>query len=143
MQNILVRSGTGDGDLVDTIEEEAHKLLLPCLEAAHIVAAEYARACDRDVILSQDFELGLKFAARRVLGRQTETFFPELEAEDSADSVLSVDESTVEWTRYEGADERLREVNALAESWADWVPQTPIEEALKRSIDSTCAFSPK
>jgi len=141
MENIVARSGTADDDiLVDQVEAAAHRLLSPCLEAAYVVAAEYARACGRDVIMGQDFELGLKFSARHVLGVETETLFPELEEEDSADSVLEVDESAADWTRYEGTDERLRMVNQAADTWTDWVPDTPIGEALKRSIDSTCCF---
>jgi hypothetical protein len=137
MERIALRSGLGDGDGEEAVVTAATRLLTPCLEAAAVIAAEYAKACGRDVLLSQDFEYGLKFAARHVLGRQTESFFPSDDEEDSDGDELLVDGMESEWTRYDGADERLRMVNAAAETWDEWSPETPVEQALKASIDNT------
>jgi len=51
------------------------------------------------------------------------------------DSVVSVDEEEERWTRYEGNDPQLQLVNAAAETWSDWVPETPVQAALKQAID--------
>lgn len=136
---VNIRSGQGaEPSLEEAVACAATRMLIPCLEAAAIVASEYSRLCQREVVTSKDFEYSLKFAARHVLGNQTETLFPEADdEEDDADEVLSVDESEEVWTRYEGDDERLQMVNRAAETWDDWVPSTPLEAALKRSIDST------
>jgi len=132
-----MRTGfSADADAEDALANEAYRLLQPCLEAAVVVAAEYSKACGRP-LLSRDLEVGLKFSARHVLGRQLESFFPELDDEDDADSVVSVDEDEHEWTRYGGDDERLRLVNRAADTWDDWQPETPLEQALKRSVDAT------
>jgi len=138
---LTLKTGVGGDEAVeDEIAAAAHRLLCPCLEAAAIVASEYARASGRDVVMARDFEMGLKFAARHVLGRQTESFFPDSdeEAGDEDDSsVTSVDEAECEWTRYEGEDERLLMVNRACDTWDEWAPETPLEEALKRSVDAT------
>lgn len=140
MENIVAKSGGGDdASLEDAFADAAHKLMTPCFEAAALVAAEYAKACGRDVIMARDFECGLRFAARHVLGKQTETFFPEDAEEDESDaeSIMSVEDEDGSWTRYDGDDERLRLVNEAVDTWSEWVPETPLEAALKRSIDAS------
>lgn len=137
----MAKSGGGDdASLEDAFADAAHKLMTPCFEAAALVAVEYAKACGRDVIMARDFECGLRFAARHVLGNQTETFFPEDEEEEDgsdAESIMSVEDEDGAWTRYEGGDERLRLVNEAVDTWNEWVPETLLEAALKRSIDAS------
>ena len=137
MENIQLRSGAGD-IVGESAVDTAASLLVPCLEAAAIIAVEYSRACGRDVVLSRDFQYGLKFAARHVLGKQLESLFSDDESDDDeeADDAISVDEDEEVWTRYDGDDSRLRIVNEAAESWDGWVPETDVERAIKQSIDS-------
>lgn len=142
MEHLVLHAGSGGGDddAENAIEREAVRLLSPCLEAAAILAAEYASSCGREVVTCRDFELGLKFSARHVLGRQLESFFSDDEADDGDDEdddVLSVDEAEEAWTRYDGDDPRLRAVNAAPDTWDAWVPETPLERALKQSIDNS------
>jgi hypothetical protein len=89
---------------------------------------------------SRDFEYALKFSARRVLGYHTETFFPEEEEEaedEDPDDMFEMDEDEEElWTRYDGPDARLQMVNEAAETWGAWTPETELQDAMKRSIDS-------
>jgi hypothetical protein len=135
MESIRIRSGAGEVD-VEPYLTEAHRLLIPCLEAAFILAAEYSSACKRATMTSRDFEYALKFSARRVLGYQTETFFPEMQDDEDPDDVLDVDEDEEVWTRYDGPDSRFQMVNEAAETWGAWVPETELQDAMKRSIDS-------
>ena len=136
MESLRLRSGDGEMD-VSSYVDEATRLLTPCLEAAAIIAAEYCKACGRTVATSRDFEYGLKFAARNVLGRQEESFFDDMEEdEEDEEDVLSVDEDEEVWTRYEGDSLQLNAVNQAAETWDAWEPMNNLERALKNSIDS-------
>ena len=39
------------------------------------------------------------------------------------------------WTRYEGSEDLPNQMNACAETWASWEPETPAERALKNAVD--------
>ena len=60
-------------------------VFLPVLESAMVIAGHYAKACGRDCVLAQDVCLGLKFAARHVVGKQVGSFFPEIYEESDSD----------------------------------------------------------
>jgi hypothetical protein len=142
MEALTPKAGFGCTENAAPIAEAAFRLLTPCLEAAAMVASEYARACGREVMTSRDFACGLKFAARHVLGRQTESFFTdeemdEGEEEEEEEAALTMDEGEEQWTRYEGGDARMQLVNQAVDTWDDWVPSSPVEWALKRSVDAT------
>lgn len=142
MEGLTIRTGGGydEDELKKSVADAAMRLLTPCLEAAAILAGAYARGCGRDTVVSRDFDYALKFAARHVLGKHLESFLAEAEDEDDdadSDASLLVEEGEEVWSRYEGGDERLCLVNACAESWNEWAPETPLEEALKRAIDSS------
>ena len=83
--------------------------------------------------------MGLMFAARRVLGVQTRSLFPEIYESDgeNEDENEPVDEETSEasWTRYAGDDPTLLMVNEMADTWDAWEPYSPAEKALKNAVD--------
>lgn len=114
-------------------------VFLPVLESAMVIAGHYAKACGRDCVLAQDVCLGLKFAARHVVGKQVGSFFPEIYDEESdSDEEEDEDEEESEdpeWTRYEGDDEKLRLVNECADTWDAWEPETPAERILKGAVE--------
>ena len=115
--------------------EAALDIFLPVMESAIVVAAHYAKACGRPV-LARDVQMGLMFAARHVVGKQIGSFFPEIyDSEESDEEVTEVDEGDYEWTRYEGPDEKLQLVNAAADGWDAWEPETPAERALKNAVE--------
>jgi hypothetical protein len=117
------------------MEAAALDIFLPVMESAIVVAAHYAKACDRPV-LARDVQMGLMFAARHVVGKHIGSFFPEIYDSGSDDDVVEeVDESEYEWTRYEGPDEKLQLVNESADSWDAWEPETPAERALKNAVE--------
>ncbi len=127
-------------------------ILLPVLEAGTVLAAQYCKACGRDCIVAEDMRYGLMFAARNVVGKQVGSLFPEVyeeEGDSGSDSddvpdLVNDEESESEeevWTRYSGDPAGTEEVsiaakmNACADSWDSWEPESPAEFALKRAID--------
>lgn len=140
---------TGDGELdTSAILESALDIFRPVMESATVLAAHYARACGRDVVLQEDMRFGMMYAARYVTGRQIGSLFPEIyeetsdsQSESSGDSDSSaswetVSDSELVWTKYEGAeDEQALKMNECADSWDAWEPQNPSERALKNAID--------
>jgi hypothetical protein len=121
----------------------AIEIFKPVMESATVLAAHYAKACGRDVVLSQDMHMGMMFAARNVTGRQVGSLFPEIYEETESQSDSDSDSSSWEtvsddeliWTRYEGQDEQALSMNTCADSWDSWEPETPAERALKNAID--------
>ena len=143
---------TGDGDLdTSAILESALDIFRPVMESATVLAAHYAKACGRDVVLQEDMRFGMMYAARYVTGRQIGSLFPEIYEEgddsqsdsdfdpdgsDSSGSWETVDDEELVWTRYEGSeDDQAVKMNESADSWDAWEPQNPSERALKNAID--------
>ncbi len=155
---------TGDGDFdTSAILESALDIFRPVMESATVMAAHYAKACGRDVVLAEDMNMGMMFAARYVTGRQIGSLFPEIYEEggeesgtdsdsDGSDSDFdgdgeeesgtdsdgweTVSDSELTWTRYQGTDdEQALKMNECADTWASWEPQNPSERALKNAID--------
>lgn len=130
---------------MDDFLNSAIEIFKPVMESATVLAAHYAKACGRDVVLSQDMHLGMMYAARNVTGRQVGSLFPEIyegesdsESDSDSDSGSweTVSDSELVWTKYEGSeDQTALNMNACAESWESWEPETPAERALKNAID--------
>jgi hypothetical protein len=136
-----------------SILESALDIFRPVMESATVLAAHYAQACGRDVILQEDMRLGMMYAARYVTGRQVGSLFPEIYEEsgesrsdsdsdsdsdgsESSGSWETVDDEELIWTRYEGTDdEQALKMNECADTWDAWEPQNPSECALKNAID--------
>jgi len=144
---------TGDGELdTSAILESALDIFRPVMESATVLAAHYAKACGRDVVLQEDMRFGMMYAARYVTGRQIGSLFPEIYEEgdeessdsqsessgdsDSSGSWETDDDEELVWTRYEGTeDDQALKMNECADSWDAWEPQNPSERALKNAID--------
>ena len=153
-----MRTGGGDFD-TSAILESALDVFRPVMESATVMAAHYARACGRDIILAEDMNMGMMFAARYVTGRQIGSLFPEIYEESGTDSDSgsdfdegeeesrsdsdqdsdgweTVSETELVWSRYQGTDdEQALKMNECADTWASWEPQNPSERALKNAID--------
>lgn len=144
----------------DQIIAASLDIFRPVMESAMILAAKYAQACGRDIVMVEDIHLGLMFSARNVTGRHVGTLFPEEEessdsdrdsdeededfdpegdesaSADSDGSWETVSDSELVWTRYEGTeDEMAVKMNECAETWDSWEPETPAESALKNAVD--------
>ena len=138
---------TGDGELdTSSILESALDIFRPVMESATVMAAHYAKACGRDVVLQEDMRFGMMFAARYVTGRQIGSLFPEIYGDssdsqsessgDDSDSWETVSDSELVWTRYEGTeDEQALKMNECADTWDAWEPQNFSERALKNAVD--------
>jgi hypothetical protein len=120
------------------MEDAAIDIMIPVLESATILAAHYAKACGRDVILADDMRMGLMYAARNVTGRQVGPIYPEVwdesDEEEEEDSGSDSEEDP-EWVRYEGSDDMANKMNECADTWDAWEPETPAERALKSAVD--------
>lgn len=132
--------------------EAAIEIFKPVMESATILAAHYAKACGRDIVLSQDMHMGMMYAARKVTGRQIGSLFPEIyeeeesgtdsdpdpdsDSDSDSGSWETVSDSEIIWTRYEGSDDQTAlDMNTCADTWETWEPETPAERALKNAID--------
>lgn len=115
--------------------EEANSIFLPVMEGAVVIAAEYCKACGRKQVGPRDIEMGLKYCARNLLGKQIGTMFPEIYDNDDEDSCDDIEDGEEEeWSRYEGSDEKMQAVNACYDTWDEWVPETPAEIACHGAI---------
>jgi histone H3/H4 len=110
-------------------------ILLPVLESAMILASHYCKATGRNTVTAKDVEYGLKASVRNVTGRQIGSLFPELYDEDSDSEVEVVDDSDEPFVRYQGDDPVMCRVNEAYDTWAEWIPETPVEIILKNSAD--------
>jgi hypothetical protein len=121
------------------MEETAFNIFVPVMESATVLAAHYAKACGRDVVLAEDMQIGLMYAARNVLGKQVGPLYPEVwdeeDEEEDEESQSDSDQEDPEWSRYEGSDDMANKMNECADSWDSWVPESPAERALKDAVD--------
>ena len=145
MDSLTPRTGEGELD-TSAIIESALDIFRPVMESATVLAAHYAKACGRDVVLQEDMRYGMMYAARYVTGRQVGSLFPEIYEEESSDDSdeesdddsgwETVDDEELTWTRYQGyEDDQAIKLNECADSWNAWEPQNPSERALKNAID--------
>jgi hypothetical protein len=74
-----------------------------------------------------------------MVGKHIGTLFPELQGSDSesgsGSDMEEVDEAEEPFTRYTGSDPQLLAVNEAHDTWAQWEPQSPVENMLKNAID--------
>jgi len=82
MDSLTPRTGEGGLD-TSAILNSALDIFRPVMESATVLAAHYAKACGRDVVLQEDMKLGMMYAARYVTGRQIGSLFPEIYEEES------------------------------------------------------------
>jgi hypothetical protein len=125
-------------DIIDS----AIEIFKPVMEAATVLAAHYAKACGRDVVLQEDMRLGMMYAARNITGRQIGSIYPEIyeESDSGSDSDSgsweTVDDEEIVWTKYDGPDDDMAlKMNDCADTWDSWEPETPAERALKNAVD--------
>jgi hypothetical protein len=121
------------------MEQLAINVFLPVMESSVVFAAHYAQVCGRDCVTSQDICYGMMYAARNITGKQIGSLFPEVYQEDSDEDEEAEEDSDEEaeagWTRYEGTDEQALQMNACADSWEAWDPESPAERALKNAVN--------
>lgn len=127
------------------MEDAAMDIFLPVMESATVLAAHYAKACGRDIILAQDMNIGLMYAARNVTGKQVGTLFPEIyeesDTESDSGSWETASDEEIVWSRYDGTDDEMAlKMNECSDTWDAWEPETPAERAIKNAVEKTKTF---
>jgi histone H3/H4 len=113
-------------------------IVMPVLEQSVVLAAQYAKACGRDVVLSEDVEYASKFCAMHKVGQVTGSIFPDVydEEESDGEEIQTVPESDLPpFTRYSGNNPLYIQVNQAYDSWDAWTPRNPAENILKNAIN--------
>ena len=113
-------------------------IVMPVLEQSVVIAAEYSKACGRDVILSEDVEYASRYCAMHKVGQATGSLFPDVYDEDDSDEedIVTVPENELPpFARYSGNDPNFIQVNQAYDSWDAWTPRNPAEQILKNAIN--------
>jgi len=125
------------------IIQSAIEIMKPVMESAVVLGAQYAKGCGRDCVTAQDVAYSMRYCAMNLVGKQIGSLFPEVyESSDSEESEWETDEEGVpepeeEFTRYQGDDELLNNINKAFDTWKDWEPQSPVEQMLKNAIENS------
>ena len=136
---------TGFGDAGDRMAEQYMEtmtnILVPVLEQAVVLAAEYSKACGRDTLLPEDMEYTMKYCVMHTVGQTTGSMYPEIYQDDEEEEsdeemeVVSEDECP-SFERYSGKDATFIQINDAYDRWDSWEPQNPTEHMLKNAINS-------
>ena len=113
-------------------------IVMPVLEQSIVIAAEYSKACGRNVILSEDVEYSSRYCAMHKVGQTTGSLFPEVYDEDDSDGEdfeVVPDNELPTFERYSGNDPRYIQVNQAYDRWDAWEPRNPAEQILKKAIN--------
>ena len=123
--------------MVDQYMKSMIDIMTPVMEQSMILAAEYSKACGRDILLPEDLEYAMKYCAMYTVGQTIGSIMPEIYDEEMSDEDEDEDDEDLpEFVRYSGDDETFIQMNEAYDRWDDWVPQSPVEEMLKNAINS-------
>ena len=126
-------------NLIEQVQDSALNIIQPVLERSMILAAEYAKACGRDIILSEDMEYAMKYCAMNEVGKKLGSHFPEIYEESSDeedDEIIIEDDEIIPFSRYSGREYKFVKMNMAYDNWSTWEPTNPSEVMLKNAIDS-------
>ena len=128
-------------NLIEQVQDSAINIIQPIFERSMVLAAEYAKACGRDMVVGKDMEYAMKYCAMNEVGKKMGTYFPEIyeessgdEDEDEDDAIFDVEE--IPFTRYSGREYKYVKMNMAHDNWDTWVPKNPTEQMLKNAIDN-------
>ena len=140
----MMRTGfdmTGQNDNHgDDIIQGMINIIQPVFEQGIVLAAEYCKACGRDVMLDEDIEYAMKYCIMHRVGQAIGSIFNEGEIdldEDEEDEieVVPVDELPG-FTRYTGNNSQMIRINQAYDEWKEWKPESPAQEILKNALDN-------
>tara|TARA_Y100000817_G_scaffold195575_1_gene152976 strand:- start:1692 stop:2147 length:456 start_codon:yes stop_codon:yes gene_type:complete len=127
-------------NIIEKLQESALNIIQPVMERSMVLAAEYADACGRNVILSEDMEYAMKYCAMNEVGKKIGSLFPEIYDESESDEedieVINEEDEDIEFERYSGRQYKYVKMNMAYDSWDTWVPKNTTEQILKNAIDS-------
>jgi hypothetical protein len=138
----------GDDDkFAADIISNAIEIMKPVMESAVVLGGHYAKGCGRDCVTAMDVSYSMKYCAMNLVGKQIGSLFPEVydsdesEWETDSDQGREVDDDDdvkeEEFTRYEGPDELLNNINKAYDTWSSWEPYSPAERMLKNAIEKS------
>ncbi len=123
----------------EQIIDSAVNIILPVMESAMVLAADYSKACNRTFVTSMDMKYALRYCAINVTGRQVGSLFPEIYEKESdsdeEDDLEIVEETEGDFTRYEGDNDLYNRVNDAFDTWDEWEPYSPVEKMLKDAVN--------
>tara|TARA_Y100000996_G_scaffold410307_1_gene392447 strand:- start:6094 stop:6522 length:429 start_codon:yes stop_codon:yes gene_type:complete len=125
--------------LINDFQQTAMNVIQPLLERSMVIAAEYANACGRNMVVSEDMEYAMKYCAMNEVGKKIGTYFPEIYEESTSDEDeedVIFDDEEIAFTRYSGREYKFVKMNMAYDNWDTWVPKNPTEQMLKNAIDS-------
>jgi len=119
--------------LIEQVQESAINIIQPVMEKSMVFAAEYAKACGRDIILGEDLEYAMKYCAMNEVGKKMGTHFPEIyedeyDTEEDEIEVIDEDEEDIEFERYSGREYKFVKMNMAYDNWDTWVSKNPTEK---------------
>lgn len=120
------------------IIKQAIDIITPVMESAMVLAGHYAKGCGRDCVTSTDVAYAMRYCAMNLVGKQIGSLFPEVyEDSESEEDECDGDEEEEPFTRYEGTDELLNNINKAYDTWGEWEPFSPAEKMLKNAIEKS------
>ena len=125
--------------LINDFQQTAMNVIQPLLERSMVIAAEYANACGRNMVVREDMEYAMKYCAMNEVGKKIGTYFPEIYEESTSDEDeedVIFDDEEIAFTRYSGREYKFVKMNMAYDNWDTWVPKNPTEQMLKNAIDS-------
>ena len=123
-------------NLIEQVQDSAINIIQPVLERTMVLAAEYATACGRDMVLGEDMEYAMKYCAMNEVGKKMGTHFPEIYEESSDEDDIEIEYEEIPFTRYTGREYKFVKMNMAYDNWDAWEPKNPSELMLKNAIDS-------
>ena len=124
-------------NLIEQVQDSAVNIIQPVLERTMVLAAEYAKASGRDMVLGEDLEYAMKYCAMNDVGKKMGTHFPEIyEEDDSEEDDIEFEDEEIPFTRYTGREYKFVKMNMAYDNWDAWEPKNPSELLLKNAIDS-------
>lgn len=124
--------------LINDFQQTAMNVIQPLLERSMVIAAEYANACGRNMVVSEDMEYAMKYCAMNEVGKKMGTYFPEIyeESSDEDEDDIEIEDEEIPFTRYTGREYKFVKMNMAYDNWNTWEPKNPSELLLKNAIDS-------
>ena len=126
-------------NLIGQVQDSAINIIQPILERSMVLAAEYAKACGRDMVVGEDLEYAMKYCAMNEVGKKMGTYFPEIYEDSSGDEDeddVEFDVEEIPFTRYTGREYKFVKMNMAYDNWNTWEPKNPSELLLKNAINS-------
>ena len=136
----LVEDNSKDVELIN----ETTATVSAFMELSLIVASEYIKHCNRKVITVTDIELCMKYEALRFtrnpnilcrIEKWKQIIQEEDTEEEEEDISVNEEDENEEFTKSKCSCSLCQEINNIDDEYYQWEPFSPIEKAIKNTID--------